>query len=76
MQVLKNCLKSKDSDKGINCLALDIQRGRDHGLAGYTKYLEKCANTEIRNWKSLETYIGTNVRRNMFYNTYLDGGIA
>ncbi|CAD7091912.1 unnamed protein product [Hermetia illucens] len=58
--VLKNCLKSKDSDKGINCMALDIQRGRDHGLAGYTKYLEKCANTEIRNWKSLETYIGTN----------------
>ncbi|XP_065371103.1 peroxidase [Calliphora vicina] len=38
-------------------LAFDIQRGRDHGLQPYFKYLEICNNVKINNWKDLQTFI-------------------
>ncbi|XP_030370312.1 chorion peroxidase [Scaptodrosophila lebanonensis] len=38
-------------------LAFDIQRGRDHGLQPYFKYLEVCKNIKINNWKDFERFI-------------------
>ncbi|ALC47693.1 Irc, partial [Drosophila busckii] len=38
-------------------LAFDIQRGRDHGLQPYYKYLQICSNTTIDSWSDYETYI-------------------
>ncbi|XP_030564102.1 chorion peroxidase [Drosophila novamexicana] len=39
-------------------LAFDIQRGRDHGLQPYYKYLEACSNnTKITDWKDFEPLI-------------------
>lgn len=40
-----------------NVLAFDIQRGRDHGLQGYVKYLEQCEGRSIANWDDLSHYI-------------------
>lgn len=51
---------SQTQNIGTDVLALDILRGRDHGLAGYTKYLELCTNTKINNWDDLIPYIQVN----------------
>ncbi|XP_055903865.1 peroxidase [Eupeodes corollae] len=40
-----------------NVLAFDIQRGRDHGLQGYVKYLEQCEGRSIATWDDLNNYI-------------------
>ncbi|XP_055849338.1 peroxidase [Episyrphus balteatus] len=40
-----------------NVLAFDIQRGRDHGLQGYVKYLEQCEGRPITTWDDLNHYI-------------------
>ena len=46
---------------GTDSLALDIIRGRDHGINGYTKYLEKCKNIKINNWTDLQGIIQPHV---------------
>ncbi|KAI8119521.1 Chorion peroxidase [Lucilia cuprina] len=38
-------------------LAFDIQRGRDHGLQPYFKYLEICNNVKINSWNDLQKFI-------------------
>lgn len=39
---------------GLDVLALDIQRGRDHGLARYTDYYTLCNGKPVRGWADLE----------------------
>lgn len=41
---------------GTDILALDIIRGRDHGLATYIDYLKVCTKDEINNWEDLKRY--------------------
>lgn len=52
---------SEQKNLGTDVLALDILRGRDHGLSGYTKYLELCSKRQIANWTDLEPYINKEV---------------
>uniref|UniRef100_A0A1I8MF21 Animal heme peroxidase n=1 Tax=Musca domestica TaxID=7370 RepID=A0A1I8MF21_MUSDO len=40
-----------------DALAFDIQRGRDHGLQPYYKYLEVCSNVKISQWNDLRQFI-------------------
>lgn len=47
-------------------LAFDIQRGRDHGLQPYVKYLEICKNIKINDWTDLERFISREVSLKMF----------
>lgn len=42
-------------------LAFDIQRGRDHGLQPYYKYLEICHNIKINDWSGLSRFIASEV---------------
>lgn len=43
-------------------LAFDIQRGRDHGLQPYYKYLEVCNNNKhINGWADFEPFISKEV---------------
>uniref|UniRef100_A0A182JQD8 Uncharacterized protein n=1 Tax=Anopheles christyi TaxID=43041 RepID=A0A182JQD8_9DIPT len=39
---------------GLDVLALDIQRGRDHGLARYTDYYTLCSGKPVTGWADLE----------------------
>ena len=43
---------SKDGG-GFDLVAINIQRGRDHGVPGYTKYLEICGGTNVQDWEDL-----------------------
>lgn len=55
---LQNAQKTSPKAQHPNDLgSLNIQRGRDHGIPSYTKYVEKCSGKSIKNWKSLEKFI-------------------
>lgn len=53
---------SQNSEVGTDVLALDLLRGRDHGLADYKSYVEGCTNTVISDWSDLRPYITEMVR--------------
>lgn len=57
---------SEQKDVGTDVLALDILRGRDHGLYSYKNYLELCTKTPIQSWTDLRSYINHEV--NTCYN--------
>ena len=42
---------------GLDLIALNIQRGRDHGLPGYNAYREICAVGKATNWADFEDFI-------------------
>lgn len=65
---------AEQKDVGTDVLALDILRGRDHGLQPYSKYLEKCTKTRIQSWDDFKRYINHEVRECIqFYNNQFDG---
>lgn len=43
----------KTRNVGTDVLALDIQRGRDHGLSSYTNYFKLCTGRSINSWEDL-----------------------
>ena len=43
----------------LDLLALNIQRGRDHGLNGYTEYRRGCRLPEVKDWRSLKRVMVT-----------------
>ncbi|XP_066977827.1 peroxidase-like [Macrobrachium rosenbergii] len=45
---------------GLDLLALNIQRGRDHGLPGYTKWLAKCGFPNINKFEDLSRVMSKN----------------
>lgn len=51
--VSKFLYRTAGQEIGTDALALDIQRGRDHGLAGYTHYVELCTGRTITEWEQL-----------------------
>ena len=63
-QVIKHYYRFKNVAQksiGTDVFALDILRGRDHGLAPYVKYLELCTNETIGNWNDLKRYVDAEV---------------
>ncbi|XP_055540936.1 peroxidase [Wyeomyia smithii] len=47
----------KTRNIGTDVLALDIQRGRDHGLSSYTSYFKLCTGKTITAWSDLAATI-------------------
>ena len=42
---------------GMDLVALNTQRGRDHGLPGYIQYREICSVGKVQSWDDLENNI-------------------
>lgn len=39
---------------GMDLAAINVQRGRDHGIPPYTSWREPCGLTPVKNWQDLE----------------------
>lgn len=57
-EILTKLFKSPErGDMGMDLLAADIQRGRDHGLNSYVKYLEYCGYKNIKTFDDLRVVL-------------------
>ena len=52
-----------DGEFGLDLIAINIQRGRDHGLPGYIHYRECCGGSKITSFDQLGPNIAQEVNR-------------
>lgn len=43
---------------GMDLAAINIQRGRDHGIPAYVEWRKPCGLSEIRTWEDLDSIVG------------------
>ena len=57
---LRNHLFESSAGRGgLDLVAVNIQRGRDHGLPGYNMYREICTGARAREWSDLRSVSGS-----------------
>ncbi|KAI1710068.1 heme peroxidase domain-containing protein [Ditylenchus destructor] len=54
---LKDKLFKNNANLGLDLAALILQMGRDHGIAGYTVWREKCGGTPVNSFDDLESIV-------------------
>ena len=55
--IVNHLFEAKKNTGGLDLIALNIQRGRDHGLPGYNAYREICSIGKARNFDDLKDYM-------------------
>ena len=55
--ITNHLFESSKGTGGLDLVALNIQRGRDHGLPGYNAYREICQIGRARNFDDLLDYM-------------------
>ncbi|KAJ8984680.1 hypothetical protein NQ317_015772 [Molorchus minor] len=53
-ELSNHLFQSPDAPFGMDLTAINIQRGRDHGIPSYTAWRQPCGLSAIKNWKDLE----------------------
>ncbi|OQR70374.1 peroxidasin-like [Tropilaelaps mercedesae] len=51
--VTNHLYKLRNDSFGLDLIALNIQRGRDHGIRPYVDYVRFCTGREIRSWQDM-----------------------
>jgi hypothetical protein len=59
-----------DNELGIDLIAINLQRARDHGLPGYVHYRKLCGVGEAKSFKDLESNIRPEVMGSFFLLAY------
>ena len=49
------------STSASDLFAINIQRGRDHGLQPYYKYVQSCFGITVTSFSSLTSYISSSI---------------
>merc|ERR1711963_260178 len=52
-EVRNHLFEKSDKSGGLDLVAVNIQRGRDHGIPGYNKYREICTGKKAQDWSDL-----------------------
>merc|ERR1712083_372347 len=52
-ELTSNLFRAEDENIGMDLVALNIQRGRDHGLPSWTNWRKICKLPPIKSWKQL-----------------------
>ncbi|XP_045476364.1 chorion peroxidase-like isoform X2 [Harmonia axyridis] len=56
-ELTTNLFRSPNSPFGVDLAAINIQRGRDHGLPSYTSWRKPCGLSEIKDWNDLQNVL-------------------
>jgi len=56
-EVTDKLFRPWNSTFGLDIYSLNVQRGRDHGLKGYTSWLKQCGLPKVKSFKHLEQLI-------------------
>lgn len=58
-QLTDKLFQGSTSEDGMDLVALNLQRGRDHGLAPYLKWRDLCGLPPINGWRDLTNIVSS-----------------